>query len=98
MNQRLSVLRVLHHTVDPAVLCEGEEGGVEGGGVADQEDGHRLGLHLLHHQLRGGQPGLVAGDEDDHFIGAHLVQDFGQSTAYTGPETKDSQLSCQPDN
>ena len=89
MNQRLDVLRVLSDAVDLAVPGEGQEGGVEGGWVAHHEHRHRLGLHLLHHQVRVGEPDLVPGDEKDHFISAHLVDDFGQSTGDAGPGRDD---------
>ena len=89
MNERLDVLRVLSHAVDLAVPGEGQEGGVEGGRVAHHEHRHRLGLHLLDHQVRVGESDLVPGDQNDHFISAHFVDDFGQSTADAGPGRDD---------
>ena len=89
MNERLDVLRVLSHAVDLAVPGEGQEGGVQGGRVAHHEHRHRLGLHLLDHQVRVGESDLVPGDQNDHFISAHFVDDFGQSTADAGPGRDD---------
>ena len=79
MSERMNVRIVLHHRVELTMAGDGEEGGMEGGGVADDEDWDSVdGVRNV------GDFISSASDQYDHFIVTNTIQYFANSTTDTG--------------
>lgn len=89
MNERLYVVRVLRHRVDPAPPGQPGVGGVQGGRVADDVHGQLPLLHLPGELINVGHPIPSPSDQDDNFIGTQVLENLGHSTANTGPAKRE---------
>ena len=77
----MNVWIIFHDRVDLTIDCQAEEGGMEGGRIADDEDRDIV-------DGGGDVTDLFTGpcDQDDHLIVANILHHLPHSTAYTGPD------------